>query len=258
MTTTFRGSCSSLISYGNDLLTQNMFTLENRYGSRVNINVRKLEALLDPIAVLTGVMPQLQLTRITGVVSGGSILAKVPWDTSLVSDTRVIASSCVLSGNPITATPGTIINQEYGSRIHTAIGQVLCNDIVESFPPIGSFLVRPGQTLLLTITGSAVTSNASLTNNWILECAWDEESLGTFAISGNVSLGGNNIEGAKVVIVEASDESMTNAMVVDVRTTDSSGNWSSSIVSGRVGAAYVQYKSGSTYYTAPGSPFLES
>ena len=50
---------------------------------------------------------------------------------------------------------------------------------------------------------------------------------------------------------------MTNPVFVGVSTSDGSGNWSASITSGRVGAAFVQYQTGGTYYTAPGSPFLE-
>jgi len=35
------------------------------------------------------------------------------------------------------------------------------------------------------------------------------------------------------------------------------GAWTSTISTGKVGAAFVQYWVGATYYTTPGSPYLQ-
>jgi hypothetical protein len=94
-------------------------------------------------------------------------------------------------------------------------------------------------------------------NNWMVLCSWEEDSISTFSISGNVTLGGVAISGAKVYVIEADDRSGTNAVLREVVTTVS-GAWSSTIKTGKVGAAFVQYETGGALYTAPGSPFLES
>ena len=38
--------------------------------------------------------------------------------------------------------------------------------------------------------------------------------------------------------------------------TPAGGTWASTIRTGKVGSAFVQYESGGTKYTAPGSPYL--
>ena len=100
-------------------------------------------------------------------------------------------------------------------------------------------------------------ANARLSNYWWVACEWEEDPIATFAISGTVTLSGSPATGAIVTVVEADDESMTNPVLVETITTGAGGTWASSIKTGKVGAAYVQYKSGATYYTAPGSPYLE-
>jgi hypothetical protein len=86
---------------------------------------------------------------------------------------------------------------------------------------------------------------------------WEEDSLPTFAISGVVTLSAAPVSGAKVMVIQADDEVMTNATLVEVKTTNALGEWASTILSGKVGAAFVQYENGGTYYTAAGNPFLE-
>jgi hypothetical protein len=57
-------------------------------------------------------------------------------------------------------------------------------------------------------------------------------------------------------VIEADDINMTNQVLVEKIVTGAGGTWASSIKTGKVGAAFVQYESGGTYYTAPGSPYL--
>ncbi len=90
-----------------------------------------------------------------------------------------------------------------------------------------------------------------------MNCIWEEEARPTFAISGTVTLSGSPVAGAIVTVIEADDLDMTNQYVREKIVTPAGGNWASTITSGKVGAAFVQYRSGATYYTAPGSPYLE-
>jgi len=111
--------------------------------------------------------------------------------------------------------------------------------------------------MLVQVVAPTVASNTLQMNNWFVACSWEEDSIATFAISGQVTLSAVPVAGAKVVIIEADDELMTNAVLVETKTSDGSGNWSSSISVGKVGVAFTQYKSGPTYYTSLSQPFLK-
>ena len=117
--------------------------------------------------------------------------------------------------------------------------------------------MRPGESLLCQVVGATTASNARLANNWWVQAEWEEDPIATFAISGTVTLSGSPVSGAKVMVLEADDTAMTNAVLVEVVTTAAGGTWASSIKTGKVGAAFVQYTNGGTYYTAPGSPYLQ-
>lgn len=259
MAVTFRGGIQAPTVFGNNATTQHLFSLENGIGSRVNINVRRLSIQNDPVAVLTTVLPQVKVSRGIGI-SGGVTLAKAAFSTLESSDPAVVIRSAMGEGSPITATPGDTVWQQYTSRLHTAVEQVLASDenalprLVDSSP--FSFKLRPGESMLVTVVGSAVTSNATTTNNWLVDCAWEEDQIATFAISGTVTLSAVPVAGAIVTVVEADDNNMTNAVLRDTIVTPAGGTWASSIRVGKVGAAFVQYEAGGTLYTAPGSPYL--
>lgn len=92
---------------------------------------------------------------------------------------------------------------------------------------------------------------------WTVEPTLISGAIATYAISGTVTLSGSPVDGAKVMVLEADDTSLTNAHLYQVVTTAGGGLWASTIRTGKVGAAFVQYENGGTYYTAPGSPFLQ-
>lgn len=64
----------------------------------------------------------------------------------------------------------------------------------------------------------------------------------TYEISGVVSLRGSGVEGAKVVVLEADDNALTNMSLVGVQTTDDTGFWSATITSGKVAFAFSTHE----------------
>ena len=205
-------------------------------------------------------MPLVKTSRATAV-SGGVILEKGPFDTAQTSDANVIFRAQSAETAKITATPGTILWQEFPVRMHTAVEQQqgLDNYIRTNLPnlvAIQNFILRPAESLLVQVVVAATTSNALTANHWFVECVFEEDAISTFTISGTVTLSGSPVDGAKVMVIEADDVLLTNAHLREVITTPAGGTWSSTIRTGKVGAAFVQYKNGSTYYTAPGSPYL--
>lgn len=244
-------------AFGNDAVTQHIFALENHIGSRVDVNVRRLTVQNDPLTALASVMPQVKVSR--GVnISGGILLDKAKLRTTETSDPFVKIRSALGEGSPITATQGNTVWQQYTSRLHTAVEQVIASDepllprLVDTF----DFKLKPGESLLATVISATAASNPALSHNWLVDCIWEEDAKATFAISGTVTLSGSPVAGAIVSVIEADDVSMTNPVLIKTIVTGAGGTWAADILTGKVGAAFVQYESGGTKYTAPGSPYL--
>jgi hypothetical protein len=235
--------------------------LQNGVASRVNIVLRRFAVQDDSVAALTSVMPLTSASIVSSVVSGGVVLDKASFDTALASDANVVARAAIASGSPVVATPGNLAWRKYSNRMHTAAEQQICEDqpLLPALLHLSAnrLVLRPGQTLLVSVLGATVASNAQATHNWFTQAYWEEESIGTFNISGTVTLSSVAVEGAKVFVMESDDQLGANARLVEVKSTSVTGAWASTIRSGCVGSAFVQYKNGATLYTAPGSPFLE-
>jgi len=254
-------SSRSLMIYGNDATAQNLFTIENGIASRVDIYLKELRLVSDEIAVLTALSPLIKVSRATSI-SGGILLDKSLYDSTLTSDAAIYCRAQNYEAAPITATAGDTVWQSFRNRMHTAVEQqrtfVLDNTLImPDLIKTQDFIIRPGQSLLVKIVAAAGTSNAVSSFAHSVEATWEETAIATFAISGEVTLSGSPVSGAKVMVIECDDLVMTNAVLREVITTPAGGTWASTIRTGKVGAAFVQYTSGGTFYTAYGSPYLE-
>lgn len=257
MAFTFNGSVPGPIALGNDATTQNLFAVTNKLGSRVNVYIRRMNVQVASVVALAAVTPQIKTSRATSI-SGGVVLSASTYDTAKSSSTAVEVRAPILDGFPLIGTAGTTLWQGLCNRMHTLVEQVIGDDgsLLPNLVNTQNFILRPNQSLLCQVVAAAGTSNAALMNSWWCEVNWEEEPVSTFAISGTVTLSAAPVSGAIVTVMEADDESMTNAVLVEKIVTGAGGTWASTITTGKVGAAFVQYKSGATYYTAPGSPYL--
>ena len=157
----------------------NLMTIENIDANKL-VWVRRITVQLDATAVLTGVMPQVKLSRATAVPTGGTALNKGQFDTSNASNANTIIRAGTASdggvATAITATAGTTLWQQYCMRMHTVVGQVLAPDnnvaplIVES----QNLVLRQNQALLIQIVASAGGSNPA-TNHWFCNIVWEED-----------------------------------------------------------------------------------
>lgn len=261
MPVTFRGGVVSPLILGNDATVQTLFCIQNGIASRVNLMIHKLDLDLDTIGALTSVMPMIRTSR--GInISGGVTLAKSAFDTGMISDPAVTFCSAMNEGAPISATPGATICQQMLSRAASLAEQVVNPQSLDGttclpFPVTErDLVVRPGENLIVQLIGPLAASNAALSNSFNATCIWEEDAIPTFAISGAVTLSGSPVAGAIVTIIEADDLDMTNPILREKIITPAGGTWSSSIRTGKVGSAFVQYRNGGTLYTAPGSPYL--
>lgn len=179
MATTFLGSVSTFRILGSAATPQPLFTIENTAGSAVTVLLRRIAVLMDATAVLTSVMPLIKAARSTAVPSNGTVLAKGSFDTTLSSAANVICRGANASdggvASAITVTPGDIMWEQFGMRLHTAVGQVqapdnsmiptLCETIPIKIPANAGFVV--------TIVAPAGASNPA-TNHYFVNCMWEE------------------------------------------------------------------------------------
>lgn len=265
MAVTYRGTVQTLAIAGNDATTQNLFVVENGIASRVNVIVRRLTFGMDATAVLTSVQNVVRLCRATSV-SGGVLVAKAPFVGTQTSDPAVVFRAQANETGAITATAGDVLWAQLAGRMHTAVEQQMAeyeserlqerNIVPLVCKDIADLVIRPGQALLVKVVAATAASNPYASNTYVVRCAWEEDAIATFAISGTVTLSGSPVSGAIVTVIEADDTSMTNAVLRETITTGAGGTWTSNIRTGKVAAAFVQYENGGTYYTAPGSPYL--
>lgn len=174
-------SCATFRTVGAAAVAQNLFSIWNNGANRV-VRVRRLVMQMDATAVLTTFMPLIKTSRVVVAPGAGITLTKVRWNTNS-TDTHediVVKGECSVDGGTrtaLTGTPGDILWQQYGMRLHTAVGQVLGLDnnvlpsITETFP----VTLRSGQGLIVHVVAAAASSNPS-TNHYCVQCVWDEDA----------------------------------------------------------------------------------
>lgn len=181
MAITFKGSAASFRILGTAATPHNLFTIENTAGSAVTVRIRRLVVQLDATAVLIAVMPLVKTSRAAAIPTGGTVLAKSNFDTSLTSAANVIVRGANASdggtATAITATAGDIMWQQYCMRLHTAVGQVLSPDnpllptLIETDPVV----LAANQAIMCQVVASIGTSNPA-TNHWFVQVMWEEDT----------------------------------------------------------------------------------
>jgi hypothetical protein len=169
-------SAASFRTLGNAATTQNFLTIRNGGSARL-VDVRRVVMQMDATAVLTAVMPIVRTCRIS-TATGGTALTKVDWGgTASHSDITVLGATASDGGTAtaITATPGAIMWQQYGMRLHTAVGQVLGvdNNVLSAISDNYPVRLGNGEGLLVHIVAAAGGSNPA-TNHYFVQVAWEE------------------------------------------------------------------------------------
>jgi hypothetical protein len=124
-------------------------------------------------------MPLIRATIATGVPTGGTTLNKAQFDTTNASNANTICRGSTASDGGAnsgpTATAATTIWQQYGMRLHTAVGQVLApdNHVLPILTDTQNFILRQNEALLIHIVAAAGTSNPA-TNHYVVNVVWEE------------------------------------------------------------------------------------
>ncbi len=173
-------SAATFRTVGNAATTQNIFSIFNAGTNRI-VRVRRLVMQMDATAVLTAVMPIVKTSIVTSAPAAGVTLTKVPWDTGgTATHADITVKGCgATDGSALTAitgTPGAVLWQQYGMRLHTAVGQVIGLDnnvltsITENFPVV----LRQNEGLIVHVLAAAAASNPA-TNHYFTQCVWEED-----------------------------------------------------------------------------------
>jgi hypothetical protein len=172
-------SACTFRTVGNAATTHTILTIENISGTDL-VYVRKIIFQMDATAVLTTFMPLVKVSRSTAVPTGGTALAKGLWDTANASDANTIVRGATASdgggATAITATAGDIIWQQFGMRLHTAVGQVLAQDyslLPITIVELNDVVLRQNQALMVQVVAAAGTSNPA-TNMYFAGVVWEE------------------------------------------------------------------------------------
>lgn len=172
-------SASTFRQVGNAGTTQNLFTIDNIDATKL-VTVRRLNIQMDATAVLVSVMPLLKCSRLTSAASGGTTLTKVPFNTSNTSNANTVVRGSTASDGGAnsgpTATPGNIVWQQFGMRLHTAVGQVLGidNNVLPLLVETQDYVLKQNEGLVVHVVAAAGASNPA-TNHYFVEVVWEED-----------------------------------------------------------------------------------
>lgn len=173
-------SSATFRTVGAAAVAQNLFSIWNNGANRI-VRVRRLVMQMDATAVLTTFMPIVKTSRVAVAPGGGVVLAHVPWDNTVASHADIVCKGeCSVDGGTrtaLTGTPGAVLWQQYGMRLHTAVGQVLGidNNVLSAISETYPVILRSGEGLMVHVVAAATTSNPN-TNHYFVQCAWDEDA----------------------------------------------------------------------------------
>ncbi len=172
-------SATTFRQVGNATTSQVLLTIENIDATKL-VYVRRLLFQMDATAALTAVMPQIKVARATAVPTGGTTLNKAQFDTSNSSNANTIVRGSTASDGGAnsgpTATPDSSpLWQQYGMRLHTAVGQVLGpdNNVLPMLVDTQNLVLRQNQALVVYVVAAAGTSNPA-TNHYFASVVWEE------------------------------------------------------------------------------------
>lgn len=261
MAVTFRGSC--VTQYMIPTPNSSCFVLEVSARSMCKVNILKLLMQFDTLTLAKGtglIMPLVKARKFTGTATGGIVLTgKVPWDTTVnAADAGIYLrldpgfAGTAESDITITGTPKTMW-QEFSARQTTGAEQWQSYDCVLVEPlDNGAIVLYPGELLEIYWGESSLPIGGIA----FLEVVWEEDNLGTsYTVSGDVTLSGSAVSGAKILLVTDLDRDMPNPQV-EVITTGAPGTWSKTLAAGVKADAFVQYRAGESLYSDEGKPYL--
>jgi len=182
--TTYRGRCATFVTAGRAVAAQKLMAIHNATSSPVFICVNriKVDVLSTVVKAITVVPPVIRVHRFTAVPTGGTVLTKVPLDTSLTSDAAVTlwgdssadnAGAGTPSGTTLTITPGAVLHQVWAPRFISAVGYEPF-DTATFFEGEPDVTLRPLEGLVVWLDQATAASGNPATDRWLAVIDWEE------------------------------------------------------------------------------------
>jgi hypothetical protein len=241
-----------------------VFALVNTTRSRHKVNVLRFVAVGDSVEISTTaghIMPLLKTWRCacTAVSGGVSIDKRPPWDTAVNSPDPAIkllySGYGVSESNRITVSARTgPAWQNFTQRGATNVEQrrSIDNSMLSRLTATADFSILPGQAIVVSWEHGTQPVGGSIFFN----IAWEEDEVDTgYTVSGDVTLSGVPVSGAKVLLVTDMDRDLPSPEL-EVITTGAPGTWSKKLGSNVKASVFVQSRDGETLYTDEGKPYI--
>lgn len=162
---------------------QKIFAIHNSTASAVvvelhKISVDKVETVVKAVTVLP---PVVRLWKVTVLPTNGTAGTKVSRDSSATASSSAVtifqdaSADGTSSGTTLTATlpAGTVVAQEFASRLITAAGNEASDKIELINSDLGSVVLNPLQGLVVFLDYVDATSNP-ITDMWTVTAQWEE------------------------------------------------------------------------------------
>jgi hypothetical protein len=265
MAVTWRGSTVTPPIVGYPTSGGYVFALVNTTRSRSKINVLRFICMGDSAEISTTaghIMPLIKTWRCacTAVTGGVEIRRRPAWDTAIDSPDdgiKLLYSGWGVSESnriDVSARTGPAWEQ-FVQRACTTAEQrrTQDNSVLSRLTSVEDFSLSPGQALVVSWEHGTSPVGGSIFFN----VAWEEDQIDAgFAVSGEVTLAGAPVPGAKVFILTDSSIDMPDPEL-SVLTTDGAGQYAKTVATGTKAAAFVQHRDGTDLYTDEGKPFIE-
>lgn len=186
--TSFAGRSTTFATQGlATAATQNLITLHNAAGSTVIVSVNRVTIDLLSIAAAgkapTVQVPIVRIRRITNLPTAGTVLAKTTFDSTLSSNTAVVATGSTASdGGALTSVASAanlgVITQAWPSRMlvvgTSASSFFEPNDTLTFLEDEPDIILRAGEGIIVTLEGAVVTTGNPATDRWLCTVDFEE------------------------------------------------------------------------------------
>lgn len=155
---------------------QKIFTLFNTSATIIaEVQFIGVDLYQTVVKAVTVAPPIIRTSRLTAAPTGGTVLSKVPLDSTITSNASVVAtgdaSADGTGGTALVATPAGFITQEYAPRLITAAGYEPADRV--EFMAHGNIVCRQNQGIVINLDYTLATQNPT-TDMWIATVQWTE------------------------------------------------------------------------------------
>lgn len=161
---------------------QKLFSIHNATGSTIKVDVEKItvDLVQTVVKAVTVLPPVIRIWKVTVLPTNGTAGTKTPMNSSLTSSASLTVLQDALSdgsssASALTATlpAGTVVSQEFASRLITAAGFEMM-DRAEFLSGQDEIVTLNALEGLVVFADYVLATQNPITDMWIVGCRWTE------------------------------------------------------------------------------------